>query len=116
LKFNFYININNTRTLLKNTIDTSLQQEFPNSTVSIDEDVQCDEKFPHLSKGLEIASCADCPAGQYWDVDQCTECPVDTYRSKTDPLEKCKQCPDQKTTAGLTGQKESSACHGGRSL
>ncbi|VDM72497.1 unnamed protein product, partial [Strongylus vulgaris] len=53
----------------------------------------------------------DCPAGQYWDVDDCNKCPVDTYRAKTDPLVKCIKCPGNTTTSGMTGQKGLSACH-----
>ncbi|EYB93687.1 hypothetical protein Y032_0180g826 [Ancylostoma ceylanicum] len=111
LAFNFYVNINNTRNLLKNTIDNTLHKEFPNSTLSIEEDLTCDLKFPHLIRDPDSASCADCPAGQYWNGDHCVECPEDTYRTRNDPLEKCMKCPTNTTTTGLTGQKDVTACH-----
>ncbi|RCN41795.1 GCC2 and GCC3 [Ancylostoma caninum] len=94
LNFNFYVNINTTRNLLKNTIDNTLHKEFPNSTLSISEDLT-----------------SDCPAGQYWNGDRCVECPEDTYRTRNDPLEKCMKCPNGTTTTGLTGQKDVTACH-----
>ncbi|KAK6725541.1 hypothetical protein RB195_004078 [Necator americanus] len=109
--FNFYVNINSTRDLLKNTISNSLEKEFPNSTLSINEDISCDAKYPHFSRNEEIGSCADCSAGHYWDEDHCVECPVDTYRGRSDPLEKCNKCPENTTTSGLIGQKNEDACH-----
>ncbi|ETN75616.1 GCC2 and GCC3 [Necator americanus] len=106
-----YLLFSSTRDLLKNTISNSLEKEFPNSTLSINEDISCDAKYPHFSRNEEIGSCADCSAGHYWDEDHCVECPVDTYRGRNDPLEKCNKCPENTTTSGLIGQKNEDACH-----
>ncbi|XGW24491.1 hypothetical protein V3C99_006145 [Haemonchus contortus] len=109
--FRFYANVNNTRTLLKDTIGFTLQKQFPNASLSISDTVVCDEKFPRLSTANGNASCADCPAGQYFYDNACINCPADTFRTRDDPLEKCIPCPKDKTTGGQTGQKDPGACH-----
>ncbi|PIO59357.1 GCC2 and GCC3, partial [Teladorsagia circumcincta] len=112
--FNFYVNVNSTRTLLKDTIGGTLQNQFPNASLSISDSVVCDKKFPLLSTTNGNASCADCPPGQYYNNSSgiCASCPVDTYRTRDDPLEQCSPCPKETPTTGeRTGQKDPSACH-----
>ncbi|KAK6047258.1 hypothetical protein COOONC_15239 [Cooperia oncophora] len=93
--FHFYAKVNSTRLLLKDTINGTLQNQFPNASISISDSVECDDKFPRLSKANGSASCADCAAGQYYSGDTCVKCPKDTYRRKDDPLEKCMSCEEK---------------------
>ncbi|WKX91989.1 hypothetical protein Q1695_010207 [Nippostrongylus brasiliensis] len=111
--FHFSVKVNTTRSLLKDAIDSSLGAAFPNASRSLFDYVVCDGKFPHLTMTHGNASCADCPAGQYWSEINytCAYCPKDTYRTKTDPLGICTACPVNKTTSEQIGQKTSAACH-----